>query len=81
MRLGLPMGVVCVPLMYDMQRMLYDGDFKQAMDEWVGILTDYEKLSERSPKKNGYFTCIVLFITGALAKYLGFVMFLLRQLI
>lgn len=80
MRLGLPMGVVCVPVMYDMQRILYDGDFKQAMDEWVKILTHYDKLSERSPKKNGYFACIVLFITGALAKYPGFIMFLLRYL-
>ena len=50
------------------------------MDEWLAILTDYDKLSERSPKKNGYFACIVLFLTGALAKYPGFIMFLLRYL-
>lgn len=80
MRLGLPMGVVCVPIMFDMQRMLYDGEFKQAMDEWLAILTHYDRLSERNPKKNGYFACIVLFITGALAKYPGFIMFLLRYL-
>lgn len=33
MRLGLTMGLVCVRVMTDMQHMLYDGDFKQAMDE------------------------------------------------
>ena len=80
MRLGLPMGVVCVPVMYDMQKMLYDGEFKEAIDEWLAILTHYDRLSERSAKKNGYFACIVLFITSALAKYPGFVMFLLRYL-
>ena len=80
MRLGLPMGVVCVPVMYDMQRMLHEGELKQAMDEWLALLTDYDKLSERSPKKNGYFACIVLFVTAALAKYPGFIMLLLRYL-
>lgn len=80
MRLGLPMGVVCVPVMFDMERMLYDGEFKEAMNEWLAILTHYDRLSERNPKKNGYFACIVLFITGALAKYPGFIMFLLRYL-
>lgn len=80
MRLGLPMGIVCVSVMTDMQLMLYDGDFKGAMDEWLSILTHYDRLSERNPKKNGYFTCIVLFLTGAIAKYPGFILFLFRYL-
>ena len=80
MRLGLPMGVVCVPVMYDMQRIVHEGELKQAVDEWLAILTDYDKLSERSPKKNGYFACIVLFVTSALAKHPGFIMLLLRYL-
>lgn len=80
LRLGLPLGLVCVSVMTDMQLMLYDGDFKGAIDEWMVLLTRYDKLSERDPKKNGYFSCIVLFITGALVKYPGFVISLLRYL-
>lgn|SRR5210317_232614 len=80
MRLGLPMGIVCLSVMTDMQLMLYDGNFKGAMDEWLGILTRYDRLSERSPKKNGYFACIVLFLTGAITKYPGFIILLLRYL-
>ena len=80
MRIGLPLGVVCVPVMFDMQRMLYDGDFKQAMEEWLAILTHYDGLAERDPKKNGYFACIVSFLTGGLVKYPGFIMLVLRYL-
>jgi len=42
--------------MTDMQLILYDGDFRGAMDEWLGIITHYDKLSERNPKKKWLFS-------------------------
>ena len=47
MRTGLPLGFVCVSVMIDMQIMLHDGEFEEAIDEWMGILPRYDKLSER----------------------------------
>lgn len=78
--MGLPIGIVCILVMTELQVMFYNGDFKEAIDEWMVLLTRYDKLSEADPKKNGFFTCIVLFITGLLVKYPGFAINLLRYL-
>ena len=56
------MGIDCMLVATELQLMLYNGGFKEAIDEWMGILTRYDKLSEIDPKKNG--TCIV----GAFSK-------------
>lgn len=80
MRLGLPMGIVCISVTTELQVMLYNGDFKEAIDEWMVLLTRYDNLSEIDPKKNGFFACIVLFITGLLVKYPGLAISLLRYL-
>ena len=68
MRLGLPAGLVCVPIMYDMQYKLHKGLHAQAIAEWLEVLTDYETMTERNPSKNGYFACIITFINGVLKK-------------
>nr|YP_009029087.1 hypothetical protein [Cylindrotheca closterium]YP_009029152.1 hypothetical protein [Cylindrotheca closterium]AGH28622.1 hypothetical protein [Cylindrotheca closterium]AGH28683.1 hypothetical protein [Cylindrotheca closterium] len=51
MRLGLPIGIVCISVTTELQLMLYNGDFKEAIDEWMVLLTRYDKLSEADPKK------------------------------
>lgn len=80
MRLGLPIGIVCISVTTELQVMLYNDDFKEATDEWMVLLTRYDKLSEIDPKKNGFFTCIVLFITGLLVKYPSLAISLLHYL-
>lgn len=80
MRDGLPYGYVCIPVISEIHLKVVSNDLSEAIETWLDELTRDDKLSERDPKKNGFFVCNVLFLTGLMRRYPGVLIYILRRL-
>lgn len=80
MRDGLPYGYICIPVVSEIHLKVVSDELDEAVETWLDELTRYDKLSERDPKKNGYFVCSVIFLTGLMRRYPGVLLYILRRL-
>lgn len=80
MRDGLPYRYICIPVVSEIHLKVVSDELDEAVETWLDELTRYDTLSERDPKKNGYFVCNVIFLTGLMRSYPGVLLYILRRL-
>ena len=80
MRDGLPYGYICIPTISEIHLKIVSDELDEAVETWIDELTRYDKLSERDPKKNAYFVCNVVFLTGLIRRYPVLILYVLRRL-